>query len=183
MLPYLVEILLSLGLFVVIVMAAAIAELIDKKSEKNMNDDCFIVRQPLLSLWKGLALTFAFIAFITLMRVSQAFGNDTVHWSMYLVCSVGVLVGVGVVAEYMFWKVIVSGRYIYHRTLSGFKKFTFNEIIKTKIDEKQIFVILGSEDKELLSMCRTSRGYAMFVSRLEQEGISAVSFIKAKHRK
>ena len=177
---YLGEFLLHLGFFVIIVIAIIIAELLDKKHEKNMDADYFVVRRSILFLWKWLALTFTFIVLIALMRLSQNLGNDTVHWSMYLTCSAGALFSIGMIADYLRWQARVNGQYIYHRSLLASKTFTFNEIIKAKIDEQQNCVLLGSGDKELLSISRTSRGYAMLLSCLEQKGI-AVNSLPKKH--
>jgi hypothetical protein len=166
---YLIEVLFSLGLFAAIAIVTVIAELVDKKREKNMSDDCFVVRQPLIFFFRALAITIAFVAFLLLMRLSQRLGNETVHESMYIFCSIGAVFGVYLIIDYLRWRVRVEGIEIYYRSLLSSKKFALSEIKETKIDKHQNLIVFNVENVKILSVPKQSRGYDKLQSYLKQK--------------
>ena len=179
---YLTEFLLYFGVIVITIIGAFIAELVDKKKEKKMDWNSFVVRQSVFSLYKWLTLTFLFITLGVLMRISQIGGNDTIPWSMYPTVLVFGIFGVGMVADYIRWKVRISGRNLYHHRLFSFRIIAFNEIKSIQLDGQKNCVLLGLNDEKLLFINSTCRGYARLMYRLEQEEIAIVPFDEGNRR-
>ncbi|MCL2865259.1 MAG: hypothetical protein FWE25_06960 [Lachnospiraceae bacterium] len=171
---HLAEFLLYMLFLLIVIIASIIADVIDKKHEKKMGSDCFVVRQSTFYLWKWTALTAAFILFLALMRFSQERGNDTVHWSMYLTCLVFLIFSIGMVVDYFRWKVIVHCKSVSHRSLFKTQIFTLDEVEKVEVYGRQNCNILGSGGVKLLSVHQSNRGYEKLLDCFEEEGISIV---------
>ena len=159
---------------------------IHKKYEKNLNEDAFVVRRPIYSLWYSLLA--AFVPVVCLIWTIFAFFGiiENHHTGDWLSSSVAILIFSAasfggtyfILVDCLRWKVEVRGQEIFYRYLKGSKVFAFDAITKAIKNEKNDLVLF-SESKGLLSINQMSRGYNMFVTRLEQAGIQVILNVKS----
>jgi hypothetical protein len=168
-----VEALIYIVGFIIFVISSTVLLIVQRKLEKNMNENHFAVRKPLLTLIGAFLVTIvcAVLAFLLLTDT----GNRVPGFVFLIITFVGLII----VANHIRWKIEVTGQKIYFRSLFGLssKSFTFDCITKAVTKPEQYIgekVILHAKDKEMLSINTWCRGWSLFEARLKQAGVEIV---------
>ena len=177
------RLLIYLILAVLAVIGIGIAAFVTKKYEKNMTNNHFTVRLPVFEFLMWLFFTLLSVAVLIVLefalRTSEQRGEII---GTIIIFSLILLLGLFQIASYIYWEVEVIEHTIHYRPFGKLsrnpKTFTFCMITRAEIDQSgTLKLFLG--DKELFSMCKTSRGYSFFENRLKEEGV----FIEFKRSK
>ena len=160
---------LIISISVRIVFSYMIKETIN--AEKNMDINCFVVRQPQFAFWIGIICAAVFGVLIILMFILT---NNTTEWCVYFVFSFFFLFGLLLALYCSVWEIRVNDNEIYYTCLlKNTKRFTFDDIIRVKIYTNTQYqkIALYSEHKKLLSLESNCIGYNVLLARLMQANI------------
>jgi hypothetical protein len=139
-----------------------------KKSEKNMDEKYFLVRQSKVVLWIGIICALFFFSLIILMTI---FPNDTAEWWIYpvfIVCSIS---GILMALYCIKWEIKIENDEIMYTPFFGKKKtFSIGSIKKIKSKNGQQIKAYDEKGK-LFSVESNCRGYNVLISRLKNEQI------------
>lgn len=142
----------------------------NKKSEKNMDENNFVLRQPKIFIWIGVICAIFFCVLIVLMSV---FPNDTAEWWVYLVFSFFVILGFFLIFYCVKWELRIEDNQIIYTPFIGKKIiFTIGNIKKAKLKNGQKIIAYDDKNKKLFSVEYTCNGFNVLVSRLRREQIS-----------
>jgi hypothetical protein len=140
----------------------------NKKSEKIMDENNFILRQPKLVLWIGIICTLFFSALIVLMSI---FPNNTAEWWVYLIFSLFVILGFFLIFHCIRWELKIEvNQIIYTPFIGGKRLFTIDNIKRVKLENGQK-IIAYDGNKKLFSVEYQCNGFNVLVSRLRKEQI------------
>ena len=152
-------------------------------SEKNVNEECFFVRKPRGLIFpliiSGMICSLFFSALIVLLIV---YPNDTADTGVVLTFIAFILLGFFCIfCGFCLkrWKIHIDGNQIHYTPyIGGVREFTFDMIsmVRSTSDPRwaagisEIKVYTG--DKIIFSVGRSSRGFDLLLSRLNNENIS-----------
>jgi len=141
----------------------------NKKAEKSMDENNFVIREPKIYLWIGIICAFFFCGLIVLMYI---FPNDTAEWWTYLVFALFGMLGFYIIFYCVRWKLEIEGNRIIYTPFIGKKRlFTFDDIKKVKLKNGQKIIAYGDNNKKLFAVEFTSKGFNILVPRLKKERI------------
>jgi len=141
----------------------------NKKVEKSMDENNFVLREPKIYLWIGIICTVFFCGLIVLMCI---FPNDTAEWWTYLVFALFGILGIYIIFYCVRWKLEIEGNQIIYTPFIGKKRsFIFSDIKKIKLKNGQKIIAYGDNNKKLFAVEFTSNGFNILVSRLKKERI------------
>ena len=140
----------------------------NKKAEKNMDENSFKVRQPMIFIWIGIICALFFSA---LLVYSLIFPDDTTDWVVYLIFSIFAVLGIFLTIYCIVWELRIEGDHIVYMPFVGIKRnYSLNSITRIKLYNNQKVKAYAGE-KKLFSVEPTSRGYNVLISRLKKEQI------------
>jgi NADH:ubiquinone oxidoreductase subunit 5 (subunit L)/multisubunit Na+/H+ antiporter MnhA subunit len=141
----------------------------NKKAEKSMDENNFVIREPKIYLWIGIICAVFFCGLFVLMCM---FPNDTAEWWTYLVFSLFGISGICLVIYCVVWKLEIKDNQIIYTPFIGRKRsLIFDDIKKVKLKNGQKIVAYGDNNKKLFAVEFTSNGFNILVSRLKKERI------------
>ena len=142
----------------------------NKISEKIMDENKFVLRQPKIFFWIGIICTIFFCALIVLMSI---FPNDSAEWWIYLVFSLFVILGFFLIFYCVRWELKIEGNQIIFKPFIGKKNlFTIDNIKKVKFKNGQKIIAFNDNNNKLFSVEYTCNGFNVLVSRLKKEQVS-----------
>jgi hypothetical protein len=142
------------------------AKIENKKTEKNMDENNFKVRQSITFL---LISIIAFISFSALTIYFFIYPDDSMEWWVYLLFIILVIPPLLLLIYCLKWKLIINGNQILIKPFIGKKKIiTIDQITKIKLKEGQYLTAFIGK-KKLFSVYPTCIGYNVLVSRLKKE--------------
>jgi Ca2+/Na+ antiporter len=160
---------MDLKYFIIPVLAAVIfvfAKIENKKSEKNMDENNFKVRQSVTFL---LISIIVFIFFSALTVYFYIYPDDTMEWWIYLIFIFFAALPLSLMIYCLKWELKINGNQILINPFIGKKKIiTIDQITKIKLKEGQYLTAFIGK-KKLFSVFPTCKGYNVLVSRLKKE--------------
>jgi len=155
---------ISIVLFVIIMVIFLIIKKREKKSELDMDENNFVIRQPKTSLLIGIMLCsisgFGIIAFALV-------GLDILF--MYLMFSFLFLQGFFTIIYYLRWRLIIENNQItFFPFLKEKKTFSIDEITNVKSNGGKKLTVFNHNQK-LFSVFSTCKGSSVLISRLKKE--------------
>ena len=174
------ELIAGFVLFVLGTIGLGIAAFVTRKHEKNMTNHHFKVKLPVFDFLKWVFVSFLSVLFLIFFVWSLRNSDHRVGYIVGIViCSLALFWGLEAIIAYFRWEMEVIEDTIYvrpHRkSAKRSKTFRFCIITRAEIEiRNKDTVILFSENEELFSICKSSRGYSFFESRLKEEGIPII---------
>ena len=140
----------------------------NEKAKKNMDENYFKVRQPMIFLWIGIMCTLLFSALIVYFSI---FPDGTTDWMVYTIFSIIAVLGIFLIIYCIIWELRIEGDQIVYIPFAGIKRnYSINSITRIKLYNNQKIEAYAGE-KKLFSVEPTSRGYNVLISRFKREQI------------
>ena len=137
-----------------------------KKSELNMDENNFVLRQPKIFLWVGIICAGFFSALIVFAIL---YPNETSVWWVYLIFGFFAALGLYLIFYCIRWEIKIEDNQISYTPSIGKKRlFTFDQITNVKYKPGQKITAF-SGTKKLLSVDFSSKGFNVLAFRLKKE--------------
>ena len=137
-----------------------------KKSELNMDENNFVLRQPKIFLWVGIVCAAFFSALIVLVII---YSDENLVWWISLIFGSFAALGLYLIFYCIRWEIKIEGNQISYTPFIGKKRqFTFDQITNVKYKpEKKITAFSGK--KKLFTVDFFSKGFNVLAMRLKKE--------------